>query len=104
MPSLIRNFILFGFLFHAGGAFLAVGIRQEHLLHGRRPGAFRQFDQLVQRVRHAMGTEAVVDAEPESVFVGRILLFMRELSPMNTCSRSQHNSSARLHIPVRYPP
>ena len=68
-----------GFLLHAGCALFAVGMRREHLLHGGGFGAFRQFDQLIERVGHAVGVEPVFHAEFEAVFVGFVLLLLREL-------------------------
>lgn len=68
-----------GFLFHAGRAFFAVGVRGEHFLHRGGFGAFGQFDQLVERIAHAVGAETVFHGELEAVFVGGILLFLREL-------------------------
>ena len=68
-----------GFLLHAGRALFAVGVRREHLLHGGGFGAFRQFDQLIERVGHAVGVEPVFHAEFEAVFVGFVLLLLREL-------------------------
>ena len=54
-------------------------MRREHLLHGGGFGAFRQFDQLIERVGHAVGVEPVFHAEFEAVFVGFVLLLLREL-------------------------
>ena len=53
-----------GFLLHAGCALFAVGMRREHLLHGGGFGAFRQFDQLIERVGHAVGVEPVFLVSP----------------------------------------
>ena len=54
-------------------------MRGEHFLHRGGFGAFGQFDQLVERIAHAVGAETVFHGELEAVFVGGILLFLREL-------------------------
>ena len=71
--------IFVGHLAYAGGSFFAVGVRREHLLYDRGLFAFRQLDQFVQSVGHSVGAESVLHAELESVFVGGIFLFLREL-------------------------